>query len=550
MRKQINTNRKTMKKITFILLSIFSVMIFYACEDFLDKEVDTSLTDDMIFSDNHYAPGFLNNIYNNLLPGYNRLDGAMLASGSDEAVHSNSASLIHAFNNGAINPGFNPDDVWDRLYEGIRKTNVFLERLNTTIAETNSIPVSDRPRMKGEAIFLRAMFHFELAKRYGNIPYIDQVLNEDNAGTVLQLSFNEVAERIVADCDTAYVYLPLVSSDDNRGRATKAATKALKSRVLLYAASPLNNPGNDLSKWERAADAALYVINMAGPTIGLATNYAAVFNDPWSREILFATAPINSNAFESLNFPLSYGGLGYTNPTQNLANAFDTRLGRPIDDDPAYDPANPLIDREERFYNVLLHNMAVFKGSPVETFVGGRDGLGSAATATRTGYYIRKFSNSSVDLDRGTTVRKPWILFRYAEAYLNYAEAMNEAYGPVSEVYDAVFLLRRRNHVLPARARYPQGMNQNQMRQRLKKERQIEFAFEEHRFWDLRRWLDAENVLNEPIRGLRITQDEQNDEFQHEVFVVENRTFDPKFYWYPIPRKEVLKGYLEQNQGW
>lgn len=539
-----------MKKITLILLSVFFAFIFHACEDFLDKEVDTSLTDEMIFSDRHYAPGFLNNIYNTLLAGYNRYDGAMLASGTDEAVHSNSVSLIHAFNNGAVNPGFNPDDVWDHLYEGIRKTNIFLERLETTIAETNSIPAADRPRMKGEAIFLRAMFHFELAKRYGNIPYIDQVLNTDNATDVTQLNFHEATKRIVEDCDAAYVHLPLVSTEENRGRATKAAAMALKSRVLLYAASPLNNTENDLSKWEKAAAAALYVIEMAGPTIGLASNYVNIFNDPFSREILLATAPINSNTFESLNFPLSYGGLGYTNPSQNLADAFDTRLGRPIGDDPAYNPDNPLIDREERFYAIMLQNQATFKGQTIETFVGGRDGIGSAATATKTGYYIRKFSNPSVDLDRGTTVRKPWILFRFAEAYLNYAEAMNEAYGPVSEVYDAVFFLRRRYHVLPARARYPQGMNQEQMRERLKKERQIEFAFEEHRFWDLRRWKDAETILNQPIRGLRTTLNTETNEFQHEVFEVENRIFDPKFYWYPLPRKEVLKGYLEQNPGW
>ncbi len=541
-----------MKKIYLILISITGLLVLQACEDYLDKEVDTTLTDDAIFSDNYYAPGFLNNIYNDLLPGYNRYDGAMLASGIDEAVHSHSGSTVHLFNSSGINPSSNPDNVWDQMYSGIRKTNLFLEKLNTTIAETNSIPENNRPRMKGEALFLRAMFHFELAKRYGNIPYVDKLLTPETAGSVAQLDFHEVVDRIVEDCDSAYVYLLNANSDANRGRAIKASAVALKSRILLYAASPLNNPDNDLSKWKRAAEAAGYLIDLgaAAPNIGLEGNFVDVFANPYSREVLLATQAINTYAFEQANFPLSYGGFGYTNPSQNLVDAFDTRMGRPIDADPNYDPDNPYEDRDPRFYATILHNDATLKGRRVETFEGGRDGLLSAPTATKTGYYIRKFINPSVDLDLGTTVRKPWIIFRFAEAYLNYAEAMNEAYGPVPEVYDAVFILRRRNFVIGSWARYPQGMSQNAMRERLKKERQAELAFEEHRFWDLRRWKDAEEVLNKPVKGMRITLNNKDQSYQYEAFEVENRIFDPKFYWYPIPRTEVLKGYVEQNEGW
>ncbi|MBE0656031.1 MAG: RagB/SusD family nutrient uptake outer membrane protein, partial [Bacteroidales bacterium] len=164
-----------MKKIIFFVFAGLSLVILNSCEDYLDKEVDTNLTEDKIFSDVHYAPGFLYNTYNNLLTGHTRYDGAMLAAGCDEAENSYSGSLVQMFNNGAINSSLNPDDVWDQMYAGIRKANLFLEKLNTTIAETNSIPVKDRPGMKGEAIFLRAMFHFELVKRYGRIPYVDMV---------------------------------------------------------------------------------------------------------------------------------------------------------------------------------------------------------------------------------------------------------------------------------------------------------------------------------------------------------------------------------------
>lgn len=537
------------KKILFILIAGLSSFLLNSCEDFLDKEVDTNLTEDKIFSDVHYAPGFLFNIYNNLLPGYSRYDGAMLAAGCDEAENSYSGSLVQMFNNGGVNSTLNPDDVWDHFYAGIRKSNLFLEKLNTTIAETNSIPESIRPQMKGEAIFLRAMFHFELARRYQNIPYVDRVLTLESADSLPQLTFNEVVERIVDDCDTAFVYLPESNTDADLGRAIKATATALKSRILLYAASPLNNPEKDLSKWERAARAASDLLNMKGPIVSLESKYETVFENPYSREVLLATQPVNSNAFESSNFPLSYGGMGLTNPTQELVDAFDMKYGTPISDS-RFDPDNPYLNRDDRFYAVILHNDAMFKSRKLETYVGGKDGLQSAPTATKTGYYLKKFIDPSVDLDKGITVRKPWIVIRFAEAYLNYAEAMNEAYGPIDSVYDAVYDLRKRNYILTSRAKYPAGMTQAKMRERLKKERQVEFAFEEHRFWDLRRWMDAESVLNKAVHGMQITFNEADTSFSYQKFEVENRVFDPKFYWYPIPRKEVLKGYVSQNPGW
>lgn len=539
-----------MKKIFCILSIGLSLLVLNSCKDYLDKEVDTNLTEDKIFSDVHYAPGFLYNIYNDLLTGYNRYDGAMLACGCDEAKNSYSGSLVQTFNNGAINSSLNPDDIWNQMYNGIRKTNIFLDKLNTTIKETNSIPEADRPRMKGEALFLRAMFHFELIKRYGSIPYVDKVLTTETAGSLPQLAFDQVVTRIVADCDSAMAVLPDANDDANKGRAVKSSAMALESRILLYAASPLNNPGNDLEKWNKAAKAALALINMKGATIGLESKYENVFITPYSKEVLFATQALNTNEFEKSNFPLSYGGKGLTNPTQSLVDAFDTKFGKPIWDDVNYNPDKPYENRDDRFYAVVLYNGAVFKSRKVETYVGGKDGLQSGPTATQTGYYLKKFVDASVDLDKGTTVRKPWILFRFAEAYLNYAEALNEVSGPVKEVYDAVYELRKRNYVITSRARYPAGMTQSQMRERLKKERQVELAFEEHRFWDLRRWKDAETKLNQPAMGMKITLNQADTTYSYQTFEVENRVFYPRFYWYPIPRIEVLKGYLKQNQGW
>jgi len=394
------------------------------------------------------------------------------------------------------------------------------------------------------------MFHFELVKRYGSIPYVDRVLTVETAGDVPQIGFDAVVERIVADCDSSLTYLPESNDDANKGRAVRSAAVALKSRLLLYAASPLNNPSNDLTKWERAADAALALMNLKGATIGLESKYEYPFKTPYSKEVLLATQALNTNDFERANFPLSFGGTGLTNPTQALVDAFDTKWGKPINEDTNYDPLHPYDNRDDRFYQVILYNGAVLKSRAVETFQGGKDGIQSAPTATKTGYYLKKFIDPSVDLDKGTTVRKPWVLFRFAEAYLNYAEALNEAQGPVQQVYDAVYELRKRNYVITSRARYPAGMTQDQMRQRLKKERQVELAFEEHRFWDLRRWKDAETVLNQPAMGMRVLFNQADTTYTYQPFEVEQRVFNPRFYWYPIPRKEVLKGYVKQNNGW
>ena len=169
------------KKILYILITGIALFQLTGCEDFLDKEVDLNFTEDQVFSNPRYAPAFLYNTYNTLLPGYDRYDGAMLAAGCDEAENSYSGSLIQLFNTNGISSSMNPDDVWDHFYAGIRKTNIFLEELNTTIAETNSISEEERPHFRAEALFLRALFHFELLKRYQNIPYVDEVLTIESA---------------------------------------------------------------------------------------------------------------------------------------------------------------------------------------------------------------------------------------------------------------------------------------------------------------------------------------------------------------------------------
>jgi hypothetical protein len=545
-----------------LIIVITIITVQTSCSDYLDKDsqVDTNLNYEQIFEDPHLAPGFLNNAYNHLPDGFSRLNGALLAAACDEAKHSDAGAAIQLFNNNAVSPSYNPDDVWSEMYAGIRQCNIFLKELNGRIAESNSIPEKDRPAFRGQALCLRAFFHFELLKRYQNIIYVDTVLNpfeEEEIYSFKQLPFKEAVEKIAADCDEAAdTPLPDRWDDANKGRTTKATALAIKARLLLYAASPLNNPENDKALWERAeaASKAIYDARSAFG-LGLSSDYGTIFTTPYNSEIIFAAQASNRNDIETNNFPISYQGNGYANPSQDLVDAYSmtgTYYDNPMN---GYNPDNPYNNREDRFRATVLYNDVSFKDSKVESFVGGKDGLYATSSATKTGYYLRKFLVPSINLEKGENARRSWILYRYAEVILNYAEARNEALDNPNDktLHDLLNLIRNRAKLRPFRNANEYIKDKDEMRDYIKHERRIELAMEEHRFWDLRRWKDAETVLNKPLQGMRI---EKTDEgFTYMPFQVEQRSFDPKFYWYPVPRSEVLKYKsqgidLIQNPGW
>jgi len=543
-----------------------------SCSDFLDKDIntDTNLTQNEIFSDERYAPGFLNNIYNNLPDGYSRFNGAMLAAATDEAVCSYSGATVQLFNKNAINATTNPDDAWDTMYRGIRACNVFLKELEPEgiITKSNSIPVLKegvkvRDYYKGQALFLRGFFHFELLKRYGNIFYINKVLdpfNENELFEGVQIPFDQAVDSIVADFDSAAVLMPTAYPDDSyKGRPISWTPLAFKSRLLLYAASPLNNPTNDLTKWKKAADAAKVIIDSKKYSLVTLTK---IFSELYNAEIILSSKAVNRNDIENYNLPVSYQGMGYMNPTEDLVAEFGmaakTYKNRMVD----FNAADPysLVNtkkREDRLRYTVFFNGSRLKDTIVSTFVGGKDGLFSTPTATKTGYYMSKFVDQSLDLAKGNTSMRQWIHMRYAEIILNYAEALNE-YDNVTNftaITTELDKLRNRANLRPFDSADKTLLrNQEELRSYIKRERRLELAFEEHRFWDLRRWKDAEIVLNKPVNGVRITKDNVGN-YTYTVFEAETRIFEPKMYWYPIPRKEILKyrnagKTIIQNPGW
>ncbi|MFD2163992.1 RagB/SusD family nutrient uptake outer membrane protein [Paradesertivirga mongoliensis] len=555
-----------MKKYYLYIYAIISVLAISCDKEFLDRKLDTNYGEEQVFSSYTPMRDFGIAIYTSLPEGFNRIDAAFLASATDDAVHSGTATTIQRFNNGSWGPFINPDDQWARLYTGVRKANFFLEKTVdyknvlyrdtiTAAGKTNyNNQINDIKWLRAEARFLRAYFYFELLKRYGGVPLILTTMSADESPRPRN-TFNECANFIVTEIDAINNELRNTWSDLNSGnqigRATKGAALALKSRVLLYAASPLNNPANDLQKWVSAADAAKAVIALN--RYSLLANYRDLFRSMSNNEFIFERRYSASNNLERTTFPAGFdGAVGGINPSQNLIDSYETTNGLPVNADPSYNSQNPYVNRDPRLLMTVIVNGSTYKGRPVEAWIGGKDGLGKPR-ATRTGYYLKKFADEGLDLSLNRTSNHAWVYFRYAEILLNYAEAMNEAYGP--DVTPAGYTLSARQAINLVRKRSSVNMpnviasSQPEFREKVRNERRVELAFEEHRFWDVRRWRIGQ-VFASPVYGMKILKN--GTSFSFEKTPVENRVFEDKMYLYPIPGAEIDKagGSLTQNPQW
>lgn len=553
----------------FVSMAVGSAFTLCSCNDFLDREEDSFIDKTATFDSYNRTKQYLTYAYSLLPEGLNRFSGdALLGAATDDACFAIESSNIQQFNNGSWNALSNPDNVWDRYFAGIAKCCTLLENSNHINLDISRLDPAKRVeyennlkdiRMwRAEAHFLRAYFNFELLKRYGPIPIIKSTLdiNKDYSDTP-RPTMKEVVEFIANDCDMAADSLELTpwrNMNDAFGRATKGAALALKSRLLLYAASPLYvdfgdideaNKPSDATLWKAAADAAKAVIDLN--QYELTSAYDDLFkNDFQNKEYIFVRRYPSNSDFEKSNFPVSYGGKGGTNPSQNLIDDYEMLDGTAFDWSDPVKAAHPFENRDERLLATVLMNGVLFKGKRIATYPGGADAMPNP-NATKTGYYLRKFLNENVNIQTGGGSDGHVVpLFRLAEIYLNYAEALNE-YDPTNPDI-AVYLNKIRERVsLPD---VPSGLTQEQMRTLIHHERRVELAFEEHRFWDVRRWKVASSTLGAPVKGVKITQDDAGN-FTYSPVQVEQRVFQPKMYWYPIPQSEVLKlHHWEQNKGW
>lgn len=568
-----------MKKLFIAALTAISLAGCSKIEDGPLERITENYVFDPTDKNGFYAEQFLNNIYSILPNGYNRIGGDLLDAATDDAMPSQVGGSIERFTTSSLTALSNPDDQWAKNYAGIRKVNIFL-------ANIDIVPVPAKiPFWKAEARFLRAMFYFELVKRYGGVPLVgDVVLDAETPENFKRNSFEDCINYIVSECDAIKGAVrpdPLAAGD--YGRISNGVVLALKARTLLYAASPLYNGGNiggtadqksyqgyasfDKERWNKAALAALDLITPA--KFKLEATFNNVFIVRKNEEVILGYLRNNGTDLETSNGPVGYAlasANGRTSPTQDLVDAFGTNKGLPITTDiksptntTGYDAANPYANRDPRLASTVLANGTTWLSRPLQTYEGGLDKPNKNTTQTKTSYYLRKHLGNFATATLYNAQPHNFPIFRYAEVMLNYAEAQNEYLAsPDASVYKVLQDIRKRAGI--AAGTTPgylyglksSGMTQAEMRDAIRNERRIEMAFEEQRFWDLRRWKIAETALNANLNGMIITRDPATSALTYQKAVVGRITFaNPKMYFYPIPYNELTKNTnLIQNTGW
>lgn len=560
-----------MKKLFYIL----SVALLATGCNFLDFDESSSdySRDDMYLTYSNIQK-MLTNIYG-YMPNKNIYDvsDALRDCGCDDAEYGDPDASVQRFTNGTWSALNTVDDKWSTMYSGIRSANEFLESIKTVDLSMYQYDTKYQRWLEHlkyypyQAKVLRAYYFFELARRYGDIPMPLTMLTAEEANMIEKTPFDEVIDFIVTECDEAAKNLPdtyVGLLDDETGRVTRGFALAVKTKALLYAASPLHNPSGDKSKWEKAAAAAKEIMDLNVYRLDpdeKANNYT-------SQEVIFAIMRSESSSFELYNFPVRFteGQRTYISgsyPTQNLVDAFQTANGYDITlgsdgwqtSDPDFDITKPYEGRDPRFARAILADGMSFKGSTIETFVGGKDYSATRNDlGTPTGYYLRRYIQESTSFIPENTVtnKHQWIVYRYAEALLTYAEAMNEYLGDptTTEGEFSISALEALNMVR-ANAGMPDVTvtSQSDFREAVRREWRVEFAFEDHRFWDVRRWNIGQATQGQ-IDGVEITRSGGKSEYKR--MTVETRTWSARQNLFPIPQSELFcnPNLNPQNTGW
>lgn len=593
-------------KIFTYAAAMLSLVGASSCSDFLDKEVDLTLQADLVFSDYDQTRGHLAYAYTYLpdaFEGYNdtqyRLNNDCM---TDNCVDYWGVAYYHSVNADAYDATnhFFANHYWNNRTAGIRHCNQFIKNARAEVVGNAEKTGDDNKlydRWIAEARVIRAILQFDLCCWYGDVP----LLGDDADGNPLILepgvtlpprtSAQEVLKWVADECDKYKDALPFryANEAENWGRVNGAAAYALKSRALLYLASPLFNPTNDKDRWTAAANAAkafittnqscsnpyrLYKYNNGD----IEENYYRCFttNPVYNNEYILSRSVWTTRNLEYFNAPCGFTGsisaTGYCNPTQNLVDAYETINGLPIDQDPSYDDQNPYVDRDPRLKQTIFHHGMIWgdtdEARPLnmnfdDNYQGKDYARGNGGTAT--GYYCKKYVYN-IRWD-GTVGDQPHAcpIFRYAEILLNAAEALNEAGSP-SEALTYVNDVR-------ARVGMPAYTNTDQtwLRERLQNERRVELCFEDHRWFDVRRWnlyvnTDAESEKTKPyyqqvynLYGVSITGYDETlaDPNSNITYTYGPSRVDPKITFHapknnflPIRHDELIRTGYEQTPGW
>ena len=522
-----------------LIIPLLVALITVSCDkNALDITPQDRLAESSVWSDANLIHAYHNELYNALPHGFTI---HMYSKYTDEAFDAapccgadlfklNTYNPDNIYQAGGDNAGFWAGGsgylyYWDRGYEYIRKINVFLDKMNTT-----EVQLDDKDQMVAEAKFLRAYIYFNLIERFGGVPIVDQVYELSDRDTQLtRNTFDECVDFITQDLNDAMAVLPdrYMSTDGNYGRATGDACKALLSHMYLYAASPLFNPTNDMAKWQKAADAAESLLSSG---YALYDDYQTLFElsqGDAQDEVIFSRGFTSSNGQQAPmhNFNRRYEGYGgwwgSNGPSANLIDDYDMINGEPafmpdgtVNAASGYDPDHPFDNRDPRFEATVVHDDDYFRGDHFEMWqakdgssVWGFDSYKNTGDNPRTNTVLKKFMPETGPFNWATQFTIQWPFFRIAEIYLNYAEAKFEL-GDEATARQYVNMVRSRTSVgLPD---IPVTVTGEDLRRRIYNERRIELAFENQRFFDVRRWGIADVVENSKITTYDIYKESDN----------------------------------------
>ena len=521
----------------------------------------------------YFAEGIKNMVFDVYAQVYNNEfddnSAYFLAGATDEAQYALETGTINNYVNGGWSAANPYSRTWTKCYTAIADACMFLEKLDQADitewqynANYNNW-VQQMELFPYELRFLRAYFYFELLRSYGDVPLVTTTLTNAQANTITRTPADEIVKFIVDELDAIAPFLPvsyIKEVNSEIGRATRVAAFALKARTLLYAASPLFNPTNDKAKWEKAAEACKYILDNADAWGLSLSKYGSLWGHDafFNPEIIFGLGRGDSNSFEMANYPVGVeNGSSGNCPTQSFVDLYEyqdngqtfaQRYPGNIDLN-AVDPYEGL---DPRFALTVVKNGDEWPSNgaqkkAIETFQGGFNALPKYG-ATPTGYYLKKYVDGScvTTADNQTKRRHTWILFRLGEYYLDYAEAVFNATGSANDATygltanEAINMLRDRSDI-----QMPKFTEDGEAWiARYERERAVELAFENHRFWDVRRWKKGAQYF----KTVQVANISANLQLTRSTVT---RQWDEKYNFYPIPQSELKKNpNLTQNQGW
>ncbi|MGB5943786.1 MAG: RagB/SusD family nutrient uptake outer membrane protein [Leeuwenhoekiella sp.] len=570
---------KSLKHIATIAL----ILGLSSCEAFLEPIDENRVPIEFVASDPATAEGLILDAYRRVLNQYQFTETA-----TSDAVHNNLTNNLKRMATGQLSAQFNPVSEWGQ-YERVLYINQFIQIANANTAQWSRDEVTNalfKDRLLGEALALRALFHFYVLRAHAGVgssgellgvPYLKEVIEPTGDFNLARLSYEETVLAIMEDFDRAMELLPFDYSNDasdiepkfgdvdpakyltvngsqNTLRLTARIVKALKARVAIHAASPsfLNGAGY----YEMAANLSSELLNDKGGISFLDPNGVAFYDSDDDKdldELLWRGSIGRSTAQEENNFPPSQNGDGDVNPTHNLVSAFPMKSGFPATEENGYDPQNPYADRDPRLDEYIVTNNSMYLGETIVTGIGGGlDRVDSIPNiSTLTGYYMKKLLHPGVRInnDGSTTDRDKFeVYYRYTELFLILAEAANEIGGPMNQVNGisamaVISAIRERAGIDQPDLYLESITSKEDMRELIRNERRLELSFEGHRFFDIRRW---GLPLNETATGYLFNGD------SYELLpVVEIRDYPSFAIYLPIPNSETIKfSNLMQNQGW